>query len=138
MTTLAMSSFQYDSDHFSDDSTAPSMAMSGFADDLPHEAGHPITHPRHPYLSEPSRPAKTTFSWSRARCRYAHLEKVDVQVELDQRGLAIRQKPRRIAVRRQPWKVSEKVAVVKAVATGSRVIISASRSRELVCHCLAR
>ena len=59
-----------------------------------------------------------------------------MQVELDQRGLAIRQKPRRIAVRRQPWKVSEKVAVVKAVATGSRVIISASRSRGLVCHWL--
>ena len=28
MTTLAMSSFQYDSDHFSGDSTTPSMAMN--------------------------------------------------------------------------------------------------------------
>jgi hypothetical protein len=34
MTTLAMSSFQYDSQHFSGDSTTPSTAMSGFADDL--------------------------------------------------------------------------------------------------------
>jgi hypothetical protein len=39
MTTLALSSFQYDSDHFLGDSTTPSMAMNGFADDLPHEAG---------------------------------------------------------------------------------------------------
>jgi hypothetical protein len=34
MTTLAMSSFQYDSDHFSGDSTTPSTAMNRFADDL--------------------------------------------------------------------------------------------------------
>src|SRR5512133_2796802 len=135
MTILAMSSFQYDRDHFSGDSMTPLMAVNRlpmiFRMSQVYIAWHPPAHPRHPYLSEPSRPPKTTFCWFRGPLSTRAPGKVEVQVRFDQRMIG--HSPRAMPHSRAsptPGRCRENAAVGERCGDGSRVIISASAERQ--------